>query len=91
MKYYSIMEHSPQCKEPLTLNLEKKKNPPNLTKQRSTWPNKAKSVLHKEYFYWSQHTYSKIHKAREKHNLAISTQHFSGIHMLIYAPVEANS
>lgn len=28
-----------------------KKNPPNLTKQRSTWPNKAKSVLHKEYFY----------------------------------------
>lgn len=25
MKYYSIMEHNPQCKEPLTLNLEKKK------------------------------------------------------------------
>lgn len=25
MKYYSITEHSPQCKEPQTLNLEKKK------------------------------------------------------------------
>lgn len=25
MKYYSIREHSPQCKEPQTLNLEEKK------------------------------------------------------------------
>lgn len=39
MKYYSIMEHHPQCKETQTLNLEGKKNP-SLMKQ-STWPNKV--------------------------------------------------
>lgn len=65
--------------EPQILNLEEIKSP-SLTKQ-STWPNKANSVLHKEYFYPIQHTYSKLHKAREKQDLAISTQHFSGTHM----------
>lgn len=60
-------------------------------KQGTTWPNKAESGFHKECLYWIQHTCLKFHKAREKHNLAISTQHFSGTHKLVYAPVQANS